>query len=76
MAVCVRCEHGGAIQDGSSTSLPSFRSRSGGGILRAAIIHYNGNKMLGYNDCVFVASRAPPRRLIKALGVGIMAVPG
>jgi hypothetical protein len=33
-------EHGGAIQDGGSTSLPSFRSRDGGEILRAAIIHY------------------------------------
>jgi hypothetical protein len=29
-------EHGGAIRDGGSTSLPSFRSRNGG----AAIIHY------------------------------------
>jgi hypothetical protein len=44
MAVCGGGEHGGAIRDGSSTSLPSFRSRSSGGILRAAIIHYNGNK--------------------------------
>jgi hypothetical protein len=33
-------EHGGAIQDGGSTSLPSFRSRIGGETLRAAIIHY------------------------------------
>jgi hypothetical protein len=33
-------EHGGAIQDGGSTSLPSFRSHNGGEILRAAIIHY------------------------------------
>jgi hypothetical protein len=33
-------EHGGAIRDGGSTSLPSFRSRNGGEILRAAIIHY------------------------------------
>jgi hypothetical protein len=33
-------EHGGAIRDGDSTSLPSFRSRDGGEILRAAIIHY------------------------------------
>jgi hypothetical protein len=33
-------EHGGAIQDGGSTSLPSFRSRDGGEILRAAIIQY------------------------------------
>jgi hypothetical protein len=40
MAVCGRGEHGGAIQDGGSTSLPSFRSRDGGEILRAAIIHY------------------------------------
>jgi hypothetical protein len=33
-------KHGGAIQDGGSTSLPSFRSRNGGETLRAAIIHY------------------------------------
>jgi hypothetical protein len=33
-------EHAGAIRDGGSTSLPSFRSRDGGEILRAAIIHY------------------------------------
>jgi hypothetical protein len=33
-------EHGGAIRDGGSTSLPSFRSRDGGEILCAAIIHY------------------------------------
>jgi hypothetical protein len=33
-------EHGGAIRDGGSTSLPSFKSRNGGEILRAAIIHY------------------------------------
>jgi hypothetical protein len=33
-------EHGGAIQDGGSTSLSSFRSRNGGETLRAAIIHY------------------------------------
>jgi hypothetical protein len=33
-------EHGGAIRDGGSTSLPSFRSRNGGEILHAAIIHY------------------------------------
>jgi hypothetical protein len=33
-------EHGGAIQDGGSTSLPSFRSRNGGKTLCAAIIHY------------------------------------
>jgi hypothetical protein len=33
-------EHGGAIQDGGSMSLPSFKSRNGGETLRAAIIHY------------------------------------
>jgi hypothetical protein len=33
-------EHDGAIRDGGSTSLPSFRSRNGGETLRAAIIHY------------------------------------
>jgi hypothetical protein len=33
-------EHGGAIRDGGSTTLPSFRSRNGGETLRAAIIHY------------------------------------
>jgi hypothetical protein len=33
-------EYGGAIWDGGSTSLPSFRSRNGGETLRAAINHY------------------------------------
>jgi hypothetical protein len=33
-------EHGGAIRDDGSTSLPSFKSRNGGETLRAAIIHY------------------------------------
>jgi hypothetical protein len=33
-------EHGGAIQDGGSTRLPSFGSRNDGETLRAAIIHY------------------------------------
>jgi hypothetical protein len=33
-------EHGGAIRDGGSMSLPSFRSRNGGETSRAAIIHY------------------------------------
>jgi hypothetical protein len=33
-------EHDGAIRDGGSTSLPSFRSCNGGKTLRAAIIHY------------------------------------
>jgi hypothetical protein len=33
-------EHGGAIRDGGSTSLPSFRSRNGGETLHASIIHY------------------------------------
>jgi hypothetical protein len=33
-------EHGGAIWDGGSTSLPSFRSCNGGKTLCAAIIHY------------------------------------
>jgi hypothetical protein len=40
MAVCGRGEHGGAIRDGGSMSLPSFRSNNGGETLRAAIIHY------------------------------------
>jgi hypothetical protein len=40
MAVCGRGEHGGAIRDGGSTSLPSFRFRNSGETLRAAIIHY------------------------------------
>jgi hypothetical protein len=35
-----RGEHGGAIWDGGSTSLPNFRSRNGGETLCAAIIHY------------------------------------
>jgi hypothetical protein len=33
-------EHGGAIRDDGSTSLPSFRSHNSGETLRAAIIHY------------------------------------
>jgi hypothetical protein len=33
-------EHGRAIRDGGSMSLPSFRSRNGGKTLRASIIHY------------------------------------
>jgi hypothetical protein len=33
-------EHDGAIRDGDSTSLLSFRSRNSGETLRAAIIHY------------------------------------
>jgi hypothetical protein len=33
-------EHGAAIRDGGSMSLPSFRSRNGGETLHAAIIHY------------------------------------
>jgi hypothetical protein len=33
-------EHDGAIWDGGSMSLPSFRSRNGGETLCAAIIHY------------------------------------
>jgi hypothetical protein len=33
-------EHGGAIRDGGSTSLPGFRSCNSGETLRAAIIHY------------------------------------
>jgi hypothetical protein len=33
-------EHGGAIRDGGSTSLPSFRSYNSGETLHAAIIHY------------------------------------
>jgi hypothetical protein len=32
-------EHGGAIRDGGSTILPSFRSHNGGETLRAAINH-------------------------------------
>jgi hypothetical protein len=40
MAVCGRGEHGGAIQDDGSMSLPSFRSRNGCETLHAAIIHY------------------------------------
>jgi hypothetical protein len=39
-------EHGRAIRDGGSTSLPSFRSRNGGETLRAAIIHYMATSAL------------------------------
>jgi hypothetical protein len=79
-------EHGRAIWDGGSTSLPSFRSRNGGETLNAAIIHI-WQQVLSYNDevgcfamrlavCLSRSSRAPPRRLIKAPGVGITVVPG
>jgi hypothetical protein len=33
-------EHGRAIRDDGSTSLPSFRSRNDGETLHAAVIHY------------------------------------
>jgi hypothetical protein len=33
-------EHGGAIWDGGSMSLPSFKSHNSGKTLHAAIIHY------------------------------------
>jgi hypothetical protein len=33
-------EHGGAIRDDGSTSLPSFRSCNSGKTLHASIIHY------------------------------------
>jgi hypothetical protein len=71
-----RAEHGGAIRDGSSLSLPNFISRSGGRILCAPIIHDNSNKCLVTMIVLIIASRAPPRRLIKASGVGITVVPG
>jgi hypothetical protein len=67
-------ELGGVIWDESSTSLPSFRSHNGGRTLRAAIIHYNGNKCSVTMSCVSLDSRAPPSRLVKTLGLGIMAV--
>jgi hypothetical protein len=76
MAVCGGGEHGGAIRGGSSTSFPSFRSCSGGRILCAAIIHCNGSKCSVTLMVLNLTSRAPPRRLIKAPGVGIMTVPG
>jgi hypothetical protein len=81
-------EHGGAIQDGGRTSLPSFRSRNGGETLCAAMadLFTIWQQVLGYNDevgcfamrlavCLSCASRAPPRRLIKELGVGNTMVP-
>jgi hypothetical protein len=40
MVVCGRDERGGAMRDGGSTSLPSFRSHKGGETLHAAINHY------------------------------------
>jgi hypothetical protein len=68
---------------------PGSRPR-GGGSLHPATTHYNDTMCTGYNGCVgrdaicYVlaiswlsrASRAPPRRLIKAPGVGITVVPG
>jgi hypothetical protein len=68
---------------------PGSRPR-GGGSLHPATTHYNGTMRTYYNDgvgryaicyvfailAISLASRAPPRRLIKAPGVGITAVPG
>jgi hypothetical protein len=61
---------------------PGSRPR-GGGSLHPATTHYNGTMCTDYNDGVgryaismILASRAPPRRLIKAPGVGITPVPG
>jgi hypothetical protein len=39
-------EHGGAIRDGGSTSLPSFRSRNSGETLCATINHYMATSAL------------------------------
>jgi hypothetical protein len=75
MEVCGGGEHGGAIQDRSSTTLPSFISCSGGEILRDAIVHYNGNEFSATMMRLFVALRAPPHRLIKVPGMGITVVP-
>jgi hypothetical protein len=59
-------KHGRAIQDESSTSLLSFKSSSGDGILRAAIIYYNGNKCSVTMSCVFVYAIVP-QGLIQAV---------
>jgi hypothetical protein len=75
MVVCARGERGGAILDESSTSLPSFRSRDDGETLHTSIIYYNYNKCSVKISCGNIASRAPPSRLIKASGLGIMAFP-
>jgi hypothetical protein len=52
MAVCGRGYTRRAIWKENSMNLPSFRSRSGGGILRATIIHYNGNKCTITMSCM------------------------
>jgi hypothetical protein len=76
-------EHGGAIQDGGSTSLPSFRSRDGGEILRAAIMHYMATSArlqwwgwlfryaIGRMTLISLASRAAPRRAYKGAWRGL-----
>jgi hypothetical protein len=69
-------EHGGAVRDGSSMNLPSFRYRNDGEILRAATIHYNGNKCSFTMMVLNLASRDPPHRLIKTPSVDITAVLG
>jgi hypothetical protein len=60
---------------------PGSRPR-GGGLLHPATTHYNGAMCTDCNDgvgrysiCYVLASRAPPRWLIKAPSVGITAVP-
>jgi hypothetical protein len=63
--------HGGAIRDGGSTSLPSFRygNKCSVTIMRLAV------SLCDWLYLSLGASRAPSRRLIKAPGVGITMVP-
>jgi hypothetical protein len=79
-------EHEGAIQDGGSTSLPSFRSRNGGETLRAAIIHYTATSArlqwwgLLFRYAIGRMTLILPQGLlhaglIKAPGVGYTLVP-
>jgi hypothetical protein len=65
-------EHGGAIRDGGSTSLPSFRSRNR---YKCSITMMRLAISLCDWPCLSLgASRAPPRRLIKVHGVDITMV--
>jgi hypothetical protein len=77
-------EHGRAIWDGGSTSLPSFRSRNGGETLRSAIIHYMATSarlqwcgwLFRYaigrkSKLLSCASRASPRRACKGAWRGL-----
>jgi hypothetical protein len=78
-------EHGGAIWDGGSTSFPASYPAT---VARPYVLleFTIWQQVFRYNDeigcftmrltvCLNLVSRAPPRRLIKASGVGITVVP-